>query len=125
MLKKSFENPRIENSTMMLVRRGDYIDMNEDFVPPGNINELVGEGWNAGGTDSKGANYAVFDLRKDMHIIGFAVYSAGDVTHDPNEIQIHTSSSASGPWNTVVTVNGKAGADGLRQRPTSDRHAIL
>ncbi len=31
MLKKSFENPRIENSTMMLVRRGDYIDMNEDL----------------------------------------------------------------------------------------------
>ena len=30
-IKKSFENPRIQNSTMLLVRRGDYVDMDDDL----------------------------------------------------------------------------------------------
>lgn len=30
-LNESFEHPRIENSTMLIVRRGDYVDMDEDL----------------------------------------------------------------------------------------------
>ena len=87
------------------------------IVPPGSINKLVGEGWNAGGTDAKGGQYAVFDLGRGMHIVGFAIYSVGDVTHDPDEIQIQTSAQASGSskWTTVATVHGGAGDDGLQE----------
>ena len=87
------------------------------IVPPGSINKLVGEGWNAGGTDAKGGQYAVFDLGRGMHIVGFAIYSVGDVTHDPDEIQIQTSTQASGggKWTTVATVHGGAGDDGLQE----------
>jgi len=86
-------------------------------VPPGSINKLVGEGWNAGGTDAKGGQYAVFDLGRGVHIVGFAIYSVGDVTHDPDEIQIQTSAQASGggKWTTVATVHGGAGDDGLQE----------
>ena len=30
-LENSFQNPRIENSTMLIVRRGDYVDIDEDL----------------------------------------------------------------------------------------------
>eukprot|EP01047_Picozoa_sp_COSAG01_P013730 COSAG01_NODE_652_length_14497_cov_38.547968_11_plen_322_part_00 len=86
-------------------------------VAPGHINQFVGEGWNAGGTDSKGANYLVFDLRKSMNIVGFAMYSVGDVTHDPNEchLQISNGFSKNKNWTTVGTFYGKAGFDGLQE----------
>ena len=86
-------------------------------VAPGGINQFVGEGWNAAGTDDKGGLYLVFDLKTQTEIIGFAMYSAGDVTHDPDECRLQ---ALMGPywgvnWTTIATFRGQAGFDGLQE----------
>jgi hypothetical protein len=84
------------------------------------INKLVGEGWNAQGTDGHGANYVIFDLGKRIHIVGLAFYSIGDRIHDPGLCHIQTTSLSwkDGNWTTVASFHGEAGYPGLQEFPT-------